>query len=189
MTAYAGCVGKDQFAADMTAACAVDGVATHYLENAETPTGTCAVLIKENERSLVANLSAANKYDASHLETEEMKAVLNDAKYIYIAGFFLTVSPAAIQTVGKHAAENNKVFLMNLSAPFLITVFKQAMDEALPFTDFVLRPHEPDKFKFRLYSCWNDDPSIILLFSKECNWIYGTKDLFAYGPLSFDPFS
>jgi adenosine kinase len=31
------------------------------------------------------------------------------AKYIYIAGFFLTVSPDSIQLVAEHAAANNKV--------------------------------------------------------------------------------
>jgi adenosine kinase len=31
------------------------------------------------------------------------------AKYIYIAGFFLTVSPDSIQLVAEHAAATNKV--------------------------------------------------------------------------------
>jgi len=31
------------------------------------------------------------------------------AKYIYIAGFFLTVSPDSIQLVAEHSAANNKV--------------------------------------------------------------------------------
>ena len=31
------------------------------------------------------------------------------AKFFYIAGFFLTVSPDSIMTVAKHAAEKNKV--------------------------------------------------------------------------------
>lgn len=31
------------------------------------------------------------------------------AKYIYIAGFFLTVSPDSIQLVAEHAAANYKV--------------------------------------------------------------------------------
>ena len=35
------------------------------------------------------------------------------AKYLYIAGFFLTVSPESIQLVGAHAAANNKVTVKN----------------------------------------------------------------------------
>ena len=34
-----------------------------YMKQKEEPTGTCAVLVKDNERSLIANLAAANKYD------------------------------------------------------------------------------------------------------------------------------
>ena len=32
------------------------------------------------------------------------------AKYFYISGFFLTVSPDSIQFVAEHAAANNKVY-------------------------------------------------------------------------------
>ncbi len=35
--------------------------------------------------------------------------VVEKAKYIYIAGFFLTVSPDSIQLVAEHAAATNKV--------------------------------------------------------------------------------
>jgi adenosine kinase len=34
------------------------------------------------------------------------------AKYFYIAGFFLTVSPESIMLVAEHAAANNKVKLV-----------------------------------------------------------------------------
>lgn len=36
-------------------------------------------------------------------------STVEKAKYIYIAGFFLTVSPDSIQLVAEHAAANNKV--------------------------------------------------------------------------------
>ncbi len=37
----------------------------HYMVDAATPTGTCAACIVGGERSLVANLAAANNYKAS----------------------------------------------------------------------------------------------------------------------------
>lgn len=37
------------------------------------------------------------------------------AKYFYIAGFFLTVSPESIQLVAEHAAANNKVLISDQS--------------------------------------------------------------------------
>ena len=42
-------------------------------------------------------------------------------------GFFLTVSNDSITEVGEHAVEENKVFSMNLSAPFLCQFFKEQM--------------------------------------------------------------
>ena len=39
---------------------------------------------------------------------------VEQAKYYYIAGFFLTVSPESIQLVAAHAAANNKVTFTHL---------------------------------------------------------------------------
>ncbi|WJX62580.1 Adenylate kinase 2 [Trifolium repens] len=113
------------------------GVNVHYYEEETTPTGTCAVCVVSGERSLIANLSAANCYKVDHLKKSENWALVEKAKYFYIAGFFLTVSPESIQLVAEHAAANNKVFLMNLSAPFICEFFKDAQEKALPYIDYV----------------------------------------------------
>ena len=60
-TAYIGSCGKDKFGEQMKAACAKDGVNVAYYED-DAPTGTCAVAVLDGERSLCANLSAANNY-------------------------------------------------------------------------------------------------------------------------------
>ena len=49
----------------------------------------------------------------------------------------MTVSPETIQAVAKHAFESNKVFMMNLSAPFLCEFFKKPMRAALPYVDIL----------------------------------------------------
>lgn len=108
-----------------------------YQKNPDTPTGTCAVLVQGGERSLVANLAAANTFSASHLETDEAKEAIAQAKIVYVTGFFLTVSVESILTVAKAAVHDNKIFAMNLSAPFLIQFFGDQMAAALPYTDFV----------------------------------------------------
>ena len=61
-----------------------------------------------------------------------MSRLVEKAKFYYIAGFFLTVSPESIQLVSEHAAANNKVFTMNLSAPFICEFFKDAQEKFLP---------------------------------------------------------
>lgn len=72
-----------------------------------TKNASCCVILAY--RSLVANLSAANKFDPAHLNTEKAKDMVESARFFYIAGFFLTVSVDAIVTVAKHAVEKSKV--------------------------------------------------------------------------------
>eukprot|EP01083_Nonionella_stella_P132851 403935_1 len=99
-TAYFGAVGDDAYAKQMAEQAAADGVNVQYMVT-DQPTGTCAVLITaEGERSLIANLSAANHFKATHLETEGPKAVINEASIFYITGFFLTVSCDSIDILG-----------------------------------------------------------------------------------------
>ena len=132
-TAYVGCIGNDDDGRQPPAAANADGVATYYLVDEETPTGTCAVLINDTERSLVANLAAANKYNAEHFATEELKAVLADASVVYSSGFFLTVSVDSMIAAGKHCAEAGKTYALNLAAPFIPQFFKDQLMAAFPF--------------------------------------------------------
>ena len=60
-------------------------------------------------RSLVANLAAANNYKVEHLDQPEIKAVWQKARIVYIAGFFLTVSPPSIMKVAEHVNATGKV--------------------------------------------------------------------------------
>lgn len=137
LVSYVGCVGKDEYAAQLTKAAADVGVTTAFLEDAEHGTGTCAVLINAKERSLVANLSAANHYKLDHWKTDAVQALVSKAKYFYSSGFFLTVSPETMVETGKHAAANGKSYMMNLAAPFLCQFFKDQMHSVLPYCDFV----------------------------------------------------
>merc|ERR1719210_3120952 len=88
-----GCVGDDEYGKKLGDACKADGVEAMYMVDKSTPTGKCAVTIVEKERSLTTHLSAANNYKASHLQEPEHWKVLEAAKIVYSAGFFITVSP------------------------------------------------------------------------------------------------
>jgi adenosine kinase len=74
-------------------------------------------------RSLIANLGAANNYKIDHLKTDKVQQLMKNAQYYYITGFFHTVSHDSILFVAQHAAENNKVFMTNLSANFVPQFF------------------------------------------------------------------
>lgn len=136
-TAFMGCVGADANGEKLEACAASDGVLAHYLKDTEQSTGTCAVLVKDGERSLIANLAAANHFKPSHLETPLAKSIVEQSKFCYIAGFFLTVSVESLEEVAKQYVAQNKVFAMNLSAPFIIDFFTDQLKTALPYTDYV----------------------------------------------------
>ena len=57
-----------------------------------------------------------------HVKQPENWALVEAAQVIYSAGFFITVSPESIMLVAKHCADNNKIYCMNLSAPFISQV-------------------------------------------------------------------
>eukprot|EP00879_Flechtneria_rotunda_P011266 GHRR01011768.1.p1 GENE.GHRR01011768.1~~GHRR01011768.1.p1 ORF type:complete len:300 (+),score=125.62 GHRR01011768.1:609-1508(+) len=138
-TSYMGCVGDDEFAQKMKHTAAKDAVNVKYMVDPAAATGTCAVCIVGGERSLVANLAAANNFKVDHVKKPENWACVESARVIYSAGFFITVSPESIQATAQHAAAHDKVYCMNLSAPFIMQVppFKKALMEALPYVDYV----------------------------------------------------
>lgn len=138
-TTYFGCVGQDHYAEELKKVAAKDGVAAHYMVDEATPTGTCAACIVGGERSLVANLAAANNYKVDHLQQAENMACLEKARVIYSAGFFITVSPESMLTMAKHACENDKTYCLNLSAPFICEVppFKKTLMDLMPYVDYL----------------------------------------------------
>ncbi|NP_001312423.1 adenosine kinase 2-like [Nicotiana tabacum] len=154
-TSYMGSIGKDKFGEKMKNNAKDAGVNVHYYED-DAPTGTCAVCVLDGERSLVANLSAANCYKVDHLKRPENWALVEKAKFYYIAGFFLTVSPESIQLVAEHAAANNKIFSMNLSAPFICEFFRDPQEKALPYMDFVFG-NETEARTFSKVHGWETD--------------------------------
>merc|ERR1712062_887551 len=88
-------------------------------------------------RSLVTKLDAANHFTWAHLDDGKNWKTVETAQVVYSAGFFLTVSVDSMLKVGKHCAENNKTYCLNLSAPFLIQFFKDQMMSVMPYADIV----------------------------------------------------
>lgn len=136
-TSYTGCIGSDSFGTELKKAASADGVNVLYQINELTPTGTCACLIKDHERSLIANLAAANKFTLDHLHTSELKSAIEQARIFYSSGFFLTVSPPSFHHVASHANTNGKIVAVNLAAPFIPSFFSEPLLAAIKVSDFV----------------------------------------------------
>ena len=97
------------YSSQLKDAAAADGLTTLYLENEGVATGTCAVLVAGGERSLMANLAAAEKYNISWTQSAPVQAAISDADFFYIAGFVLTHSADSIMHVCEHAHAKGKV--------------------------------------------------------------------------------
>jgi len=64
--------------------------------------------------------------------------VLSDGVRAYVfQGFPMTVCPDAMLEVAKFAAANDRLFTMNLSAPFLSTTYKAELKRLLPYVDIL----------------------------------------------------
>lgn len=136
--AYIGSVGRDVFSEKLLLANKKAGVVTEYMYQDDIPTGKCAALLHGNSRSLVTDLAAANHYKVDHLRRPDIWKIVEQVNVFYVGGFHFTVCPAAIVALGKHAAETNKTFSMNLSAPFIASAFTREVDNAMPYCDYLI---------------------------------------------------
>uniref|UniRef100_A0A8C6GMU9 Adenosine kinase n=1 Tax=Mus spicilegus TaxID=10103 RepID=A0A8C6GMU9_MUSSI len=83
---FFGCIGIDKFGEILKRKAADAHVDAHYYEQSEQPTGTCAACITGGNRSLVANLAAANCYKKEkHLDLERNWVLVEKARVYYIA--------------------------------------------------------------------------------------------------------
>ncbi|GAA6050048.1 hypothetical protein JCM3770_001932 [Rhodotorula araucariae] len=137
-TAYLGAVGADSLADQLRAANDKEGLQSAYQVVEDKPTGACAVVITGHDRSLCTTLGAAESFSPSHLDKPEIKALVERAQSYYLGGFFLTHGLESALILAKQAAENNKPFAMNLSAPFIPQFFKSQVDEMLPYVDVLI---------------------------------------------------
>jgi adenosine kinase len=136
-TMYIGCVGKDEYGSRLRKCMEGDKVAAEYYEIDSKPTGTCAVLLVDKERSMVANLSAANEYSIDHLNNSNVSSKWQSAQNYFVEGYFFTVATPSILQVAKHASSANKAFALSLSAPFICQFFTEQLMSVMPYIDIL----------------------------------------------------
>ncbi|XP_025083426.1 adenosine kinase-like [Pomacea canaliculata] len=154
VTTYFGCISDDKNGAILKKHAEEEGVNVQFQFTHEQPTGTCAVLCVGNDRSLVANLGAANCFKEEFLDQPSNWKLVEKAQFYYSAGFPLTVSPKSMLRLAHHAYACGKTYCLNLSAPFLCSVFKDPMMELLPYVDFLFG-NELEADEFSKAHDWN----------------------------------
>jgi len=137
VTSFFGCVGEDEYSKILEERARADGVNVQYQYQSKEATGTCAVLITGHDRSLCANLAAANSFTVDHIRKAENKKLIENAIAYYVSGFFLTVSPESILEIAKYALAHDRNFIMNLSAPFISQFYKEPLMQTMPYVDLL----------------------------------------------------
>jgi len=167
---FMGCVGDDFYGECMSKKAAEDNVQTLYRVDEKLPTGHCCVLVTDNgkNRSLVANLAAANAFQKDHL-LENWTAV-ESARLIYTTGFHLTVCPPAMIELAEHvhASEEPKLFAFNLSAPFLMQFFSTPLEQVMPYVD-VLFCNDTEAREYAKLQKWPETETIEKIASRIAN--------------------
>eukprot|EP00918_Siedleckia_nematoides_P055003 GHVU01120029.1.p1 GENE.GHVU01120029.1~~GHVU01120029.1.p1 ORF type:complete len:349 (+),score=35.47 GHVU01120029.1:66-1112(+) len=133
---YIGSIGVDRRGDEMIRLLNDSKVEPLYYRTPDKDTGTCAVCVTGHNRSLAAALQAAQDFPLSHI-VETVWNRIQEVYYVYSTGFFLTVNAAALCKVAQHMAEQGKVFLMNISAEFVLQVCKQGFLDVLPHVDYL----------------------------------------------------
>jgi len=135
---FVGAVGKDKFGETIGKRARADGVQTVYQQIDDAPTGTCAVILRGRNKSLVANLGAAAYFTEDWLFDDANLCIVDRAQYIYATGFFVAVNAGTVLSVAQMASENNRTFVLNFCAVFVVRTQKPQLDEILPYTDIII---------------------------------------------------
>lgn len=85
ITTFFGCVGTDKYSELLENRARNNGVNVQYQYTNTESTGTCAVLITGCNRSLCANLAAANCFTTDHIRKPENRKFIDDALYYYVS--------------------------------------------------------------------------------------------------------
>jgi len=136
-TTFFGCVGKDKNATILREKNAGVGVKSMFQVDEATPTGTCAAVITNQDRSLITELGAALKFSHTFLQKPENWEYVKKASVYYVCGFPFSVSPPSVKLIAEHACAENKTLVMNLSAPFLIPFFINKEINIMPYIDIM----------------------------------------------------
>ncbi|XP_016984302.1 adenosine kinase [Drosophila rhopaloa] len=135
---FSGCVGKDKLGDRIEKRARADGLLALYQVKEELPTGSCAVIINGQNRSLVANLGAASLFTEDWIDDEENTCALERAKYFYFTGFFLAVCGPVVERVAIMCCESKRIAILNFSAVFVLQMHRDAVANLIQYVDIII---------------------------------------------------
>jgi adenosine kinase len=135
-TALFGCVNDtDSFSSKLREVLAGAGVTPFFQSTSAAPTGSCAALITGKERTLIANVGAAEKFTPDFLDANW--SMVETASIYYHEGFFLVSSLLSCLKLALYSSSHDKTYAINISAEFIAETYKDALGQVLLYADFV----------------------------------------------------
>lgn len=159
-------------------------MATNFYESEDKPTGCCAVVIYNKERTLTTDLAAACAYQESHLDAN-MDAVTK-AKIIYTTGYFITSSMPSLLKVAAYANTNDVPFCFNFSAVFLQFIEKDNMLKAMEAADFIFL-NEDEAGQFIKTAEMPEGSDLKDVAKKLATWTKTNKNRKRYAIVTYGP--
>uniref|UniRef100_A0A5F9D9F3 Adenosine kinase n=1 Tax=Oryctolagus cuniculus TaxID=9986 RepID=A0A5F9D9F3_RABIT len=134
---FFGCIGIDKFGEILKRKAAEAHVDAHYYEQNEQPTGTCAACITGDNRSLIANLAAANCYKKEkHLDLEKNWMLVEKARVCYIAEAATFAREQGFETKDiKEIAKKTQALPKVNSKRQRIVIFTQGKEDTIMATE------------------------------------------------------
>ncbi|XP_040831932.1 adenosine kinase isoform X5 [Ochotona curzoniae] len=134
---FFGCIGVDKFGEILKRKAAEAHVDAHYYEQSEQPTGTCAACITGDNRSLIANLAAANCYKKEkHLDLEKNWMLVEKARVCYIAEAATFAREQGFETKDiKEIAKKTQALPKVNSKRHRIVIFTQGREDTIMATE------------------------------------------------------
>ncbi|KAA6368294.1 MAG: adenosine kinase [Streblomastix strix] len=136
--AFTGGAANNQFGARQRALVEEEGLDVMYDIVPGQPMGTCATLITDDNRCLIANLGAAEHYHTSHVFTPQLEAASKAARIIYCETYFVTVSMESLLILAHRCLfDPTKQFAFNLSAKWVVDGHLTELQELIPYADYI----------------------------------------------------
>lgn len=151
---FVGAVGRDKFGEKIAKRAQAEGVLTMYQLIDDEPTGTCAVIVSGQQRTLVANLGAAACFSEDWLDDVGNMCLVEQAHFYYATGFFVAVNAATVVRVAKLSSQNHRTFLLNFSAVFVLQTYKEKLDEIIFYADMVIS-NKQEALAYANFHDWN----------------------------------
>lgn len=138
LVSYTGCIADDKYGNILKSEAEKEGVVMNLELTTKAPTGSCGVCITGKDRSLIANLAAANCLSGEHLKSKPVLDALAGSKLFYLTGFTLTINVDYVIQIAEAAHAVGGKFIMNLSAPFIVQFFGEQLAKVLPYVDVLV---------------------------------------------------